>query len=97
MKKLLKKINKKTGWLHYFYFQMVHVFGLFMLAAIIATVIFKTIFPQLGSYMILALLIMFASFITLSISLTKDKRFRKSLIQIAIIITMVYLITIYLI
>ena len=85
MKKLLKKINEKTGWVIPFYFQLIHSIGLFA-GAFLLTSWLAYLFPILKNYGKIILLVIWIAFIILTISIAV-KRWRKGfLISTAILL-----------
>ncbi len=66
MKKLLKKIDKKTDWIFPLYFYTVHAFGILMISVFIATILGEYIIPSLEKYEIIIILVAYILLVLLS-------------------------------
>jgi len=97
LKKLLKKIDKKTNWVYDYYFDLIHAFGLFMGALILSTLITKWIFTSLENYKLIFFIISYTIFIIVSNKMTLDKGFKKRMSITAIIMGLIWIISAYLI
>ncbi len=65
MKKLLRKLNKKTNWLILFFFQFIHALGLFA-GALILSLFAISIFQILKPYAKIVLLVSWALLILIT-------------------------------
>jgi len=93
MKKLLKKIDKKTTWIYNYYFDFIHAFGLFFGALLIT----EGAFSNMKNYKLIFFLIIYSTFIIISNKMSAYKQFKIRMTITAIIMGLIWIIRAYLI
>lgn len=97
MKKLIEKIDKKTKWIGYYYFEFVHAVGLFWSSIILSWLLTEIVIPNSKKYEPLFILIILISSLIVSNKMTLNKKFKIRMTLTAVILALFWIVILYII